>query len=107
MRPSEWIVSNDTGTSSKLIWCVMMGVNSREGHFYNSPPSDPSDFGRCHRLLKNLPQWRNRLPEVALLYPPWKPFIQNWNKMEELYERDHPTGESKELYEFMKQLTGR
>lgn len=31
MNPNEWILSTDTGISSKTIWAVMMGVAAEPG----------------------------------------------------------------------------
>ncbi len=60
-RACEWIVSSDTGLSSRHIWAVMMGVPiERKSH-----PSDPSDLGRCLRLLAAVPQWRPRIGEMS------------------------------------------
>ena len=44
-RANEWIISNDTGISSKRIWAEMQGIDydKKWGSGY---PSDPSDFGR-------------------------------------------------------------
>lgn len=104
MRPEEWILSDDTGTSSKCIWSVMMGVDLKEHHFYAGTPSDPSDFGRCYRLLEKFPQWKARLKEVGAKYPHWNKLIESWGECEALYLRDLPTGKSTELYNFMKDL---
>ena len=82
MKPEQWIVSADTGISSKTIWSVMMGV---EMSWHASPPLDPSDFGRCFRLLVLVPGWRARLPEVAARYPEWAPLIREWDELERLY----------------------
>ena len=67
-------------------------------------PLDPGDFGRCHRLLKDFPEWRARLQEVADRFPSWQPLVDNWPRMEELYERDRSTGRSAELFELMERL---
>jgi hypothetical protein len=100
MTPEQWIVSNDTGSSSITIWAVMMGVAPQ----YPGIPYDPSDFGRCYRLLQNIPEWRDRLHEVAQAYPAWGPLVENWEKMTAIYLRDLPSGRSDELYAFMQEL---
>jgi hypothetical protein len=83
-RAIEWLLGGDTGISSKTILSVMTGIQSGEG--YTSVPSDPSDFGRCYRLLFRFPEWRKRLPEVAKKYPAWGPLIREWDAMTEAYE---------------------
>lgn len=65
-RACRWIVSDDTGASSKIIWCVMMlGEYPDRGR----EPFDRWDLGRCYRLLALMPEWKVRLPEVIALAP--------------------------------------
>ena len=102
----NWLLSGDTGTSSKTIFSVMTGMTGRELFDRDIPdiPYDPSDFGRCHRLLKRFPEYRARLPEVAAKYPEWEPFVREWDRMTALYVRDEPTGKNDELYDLMQKL---
>ena len=105
MTPHEWILSNDTGTSSKTIWAVIMNaIPTKPTPFQFDIPHDPSDFGRCYRLLTLIPEWRSRLSEVAEIFPIWKPMVREWDKMEELYKRDFGLGKSEELYNLMQDL---
>ena len=100
MKPEEWIVSGDRGMSSETIWAVMMGTRPERP----STPWDPDDFGRCHRLLMAIPEWRERLPEVAAVYPEWTALVEHWDEMVFLYLRDLPTGRCEELYSLMQKL---
>lgn len=45
MTPIEWLLSGDTGISSKTICAVMTG-NKKADSFGPDVPHDPSDFGR-------------------------------------------------------------
>jgi hypothetical protein len=100
-----WLQSGDTGTSSLTIYSVLANKPYVLGiRFGADVPHDPDDFGRCHRLLKRYPEWRDRLGEVAAKYPKWGPMVREWGRMTELYIRDEPTGRSKELYELMRTL---
>lgn len=97
MDPYDWIISGDTGISSEAIWCVMMGATpSRRAH--HNIPRDPSDFGRCHRLLERIPEWRERMGEVPRVFPMWGPLVAAWDELTELYvayltaERKHGRG---------------
>lgn len=112
MTPEEWIVSEDVGVSSRTIWCVLMGLFHQKivgaqkmpcGGRYDVP-HDPSDFGRCHRMFRHIPQWRGRLNEVAQVFPRWEPFVREWVKMMEIYERDLESGKSEELWNLMREL---
>lgn len=82
MTPTEWLLGNDTGISSMTIFSVMTGSN------YSSPdvPHDMGDFGRCYRLLKLFPEWRQRLPEVAAKHKKWGPMVEAWDELTAMYE---------------------
>lgn len=99
----EWLFGDDTGTSSETIWKVMCGVDIGQERIYTYP-FDPADFGRCYRLLKLFPEWRLRLHEVSERYPPWKPLIDNWGELEQLYEEEYPTGFAPKLNKRMLEL---
>jgi hypothetical protein len=103
-RLAEWSLSNNTGGSSETIHAVMMGVK-KKGLLWGRIPRDPSDFERCHKLLEVFPEFRARLPEVAKAYPAWKPFVEHWDRLTELYERDFASEEFNEMSRFMQSLT--
>jgi hypothetical protein len=100
--PLAWITNGDTGTSSETIWGVMMGRAVKR----NGIPWDPSDFGRCYRLLKVMPSWRARLPEVVAQHPRWKLLVEAWDELTALYEQELPSGQCPLLYARMQQLRG-
>lgn len=88
LTPAEWLLSDDTGTSSKTICAVMIGARIEVRHWYEHDiPHDAGDFGRCYRLLLLFPEWRQRLPEVAQRFPKWGPMVQAWQELTALYER--------------------
>lgn len=91
MKPTEWILTSDTGTSSKTIWAVMMdvaGVMVIDNLMDFDVPHDSGDFGRCYRLLQHFPEWRPRLHRVAKEFPKWGPMVWEWDRLTELYEMD-------------------
>lgn len=99
--PMEWMQGPDTGISSKCIWHVMNGTSEiRDTH----TPRDPSDFGRCYRMLKLFPQWRSRLDEVAERFPRWTALVREWDELTRLYEEEEPSGRCPKLYRRMKEL---
>ena len=106
MTPIEWLLSNDTGISSKTICAVM--TNSKIGIDTSLPdiPYDPADFGRCYRLLKLFPEWRPRLPEVAAWFAAWEPMVAAWDELTNLYEEEikNESGVAPKLYERMQEL---
>lgn len=118
-RAVRWIVSGDTGTSSKTIWACMMGV-PQEHINHCSTPCDPSDFGRCYRLFKLIPEWEKRIEELRVLKLEhhintgcsderhntdlYGSFVDNYQKMKELYEEEEKLGTAPKLYKFMNSL---
>lgn len=95
-------MSGDTGTSSKTIAHVMLGV--RAPRYGPDVPYDPGDFGRCYRLLKLFPLWELRLPEVAEAYPAWSGLVREWSRLSALYEEELPSGKAPRLYARMQEL---
>ncbi len=95
-----WLSNGDTGLSSKVIWHRMTGRPNRD----NSYPLDPSDFGRCYRLLKIMPSWRARIAEMGDVSAVWKRLAESWEELTALYERELPSGRCPALYDRMKQL---
>lgn len=100
-----WMRSGDTGTSSKAIWHRMMGHSMVSD---TDTPWDPSDFGRCHRLLTAFPEWRKRIGEMAPVSPRWASIVASWDELEALYveELKNASGNAPKLYARMKQLRG-
>ena len=95
MKAEQWIVSKDTGTSSKTIWSVMMGVKPD----WPDVPLDVDDFGRCVRLITLVPEFRPRLREVSDKYPRWKPIMDDWEELERLYWAWEAADRSDEAWE--------
>ena len=87
-RAMGWIVGNDTGASSKAIWAHMMGVGMPTEWGW-SGPADPDDFGRCYRLLELMPEWRERMKEMAAnCGPEWAAIAPAWNELESLWREE-------------------
>ena len=112
MGIEKWLASDDTGMSSLAMarrLCQEVG-----GHQPRIPlkrysdgcehPSDPSDFGRCIRLLEAVPQLREHLPSMAGLSPVWAAYVARWDEMEKLYRDEFPTGSAPKLYALMQSI---
>ena len=100
MTPEEWVLSRDTGISSKTIWAAMNGAKFDMADI----PADPEDFGRCYRLLNHFSEWKKRLNEVALKFPKWGPLIEAWDVLTALYEEEYKSGMAPKLYSMMQEL---
>ena len=111
-REQMWLANGETGISSKTIHAVLTGMvdntvfNTSPSWFRYDVPSDPSDFRRCYLLLKFIPEWKQRLHEVAERFPKWKPFVEQWDELTQLYEeeRENVDGKARKLYARMREL---
>ena len=104
MTLNEWIVNGRVGISSKTIWGILQGIEVRD----NDIPYDPSDFSRCWKLVTRCNISVDELKKVYVKLPYWKPYIDNWNKLTEMYEKNRAEKwvNSKEIgmYDFMDDL---
>ena len=102
----EWLLKGDRGISSETIFGAISGLWIESSKY---PPADPSDFYRCYKLIKQVPEWKAELHKVSELSKTWKNVIDNWDKLSELLEeqiewRDKGISASNGMYYFMKQL---
>lgn len=118
-RAHKWIVSGDTGISSVTIWACMMGIEQIYLGRCDTP-SDPSDFGRCYRLFKLIPEWEERieelrkykigvhisvgLPDERHNHDKWGSFVDHYPQMKKWYEEEYESGKCEGLYNLMKAL---
>lgn len=95
----EWIVTGEVGTSSKTMWSAITGaVSGGDKGFYFDVPYDEDDFSRCYKLYKSCNLTKEDLQKVSTVFSWWKPFIDNWDMLCELYEKDKP------MYEYVQGL---
>ena len=59
----DWATGDDTGSSSEALCRFMLGLEP--GGWGFQAPSDADDRGRCIRLLNLVPEWWDRLDEMA------------------------------------------
>jgi len=100
----RWLNGNDTGMSSQAICSHMI-----TGECTGSYPYDPSDLGRCLRLLEKFPLWRLRLPEMAAYGPVWAIYVDRWDELHSMMADEVGIDWSKghrapQTYAFMKEL---
>lgn len=60
----DWATGHDTGSSSAALCRFMLGLKPASNWEYEAP-SDADDRGRCIRLLNLIPEWWDRLDEMA------------------------------------------
>lgn len=106
-REDYWLSHGERGLSSNTIFSVISGRNVMpSGWSIGQRPSDPADFFRCRKLLKLMPEWRDRLDEVSSRFPAWTPLVEHWAEMDSLFEEEAATktGKAPRLYALMQQL---
>jgi hypothetical protein len=93
------MVGHGTGLSSRQIVATMHGV-AGQGHH----PADPSDLGRCIRLLEIMPEWKPRMKEMGLVSLEWRVLAEHWDELEALYNEEFATGRAPKTYDRMREL---
>ena len=76
-----WLLGGKTGVSSETIAAKMTGQTPRYG---GGHPHDGGDFERCEGLLDAVPEFRDRLPEMAEVSPYWAALIARWDEIRAL-----------------------
>jgi len=79
----RWALGDDTGSSSKHMAAVAAGFQG-----YGSHPVDPSDLGRCIRLVQTVPGVRDAFPAIAASTPKWAVIVEHWDELVALYEQE-------------------
>jgi hypothetical protein len=99
-----WIANGEHGSSSMTMWNCLMGNKG----FPINHPYDPDDFKRCYKLLKIVPEWRTQLDKMKPLSEAWKNLVENWDKLEAMYEQnireEWKNYKKVGMYEFMQTL---
>jgi hypothetical protein len=98
-----WLAGCDTGISSRTIVMAICGRHVCEERTPH-PPLDPSDFGRCYRLLQAVPELRPQFGKVAEVFPVWAPLVREWGALEALYLEESPRKTAPKLYARMQEL---
>lgn len=93
MGLAAWCRSDDTGLSAVYMAWVLNGgtlpvepttpLRADERPY----PHDPSDLGRCVRMLRAAPNLRENLDRMREASPVWAALINRWAEFEILYDR--------------------
>lgn len=83
----RWWKGLDVGQSAAAIFAVFCEERLRSPAAElgrGAVPQDADDFGRCSRLLKLFPEWKERLAHVSIGYPntKWPAIIARWDELE-------------------------
>lgn len=82
---AKWLLTGDTGSSSKTMASIAMGVDYEN----TNVPRDIGDLGRCYQLVKVAPEIIHRilmLNPSEVSYKRFLPFIWQWGQLSKMYE---------------------
>ena len=104
-----WLTSGERGISSDALFNqTMFGT---PGSQWANWPHDPSDFRRCHLLVRAVPEVRTRLSVMAKVGPQWAQLVEHWNEIADLLEaevpgvfNEHVSGNAPRTYKLMRSL---
>ena len=108
---NNWLKFGDRGISSEKIFSVLTGITILKDSWdkFGTHPSDPSDFNRCSKLVKSIPELKTKLYKMKKESVVWAKIIDNWDKLEKMLEetvrQEQATGKNDgKMYKFMKSL---
>ena len=103
-----WLATGRRGLSSETLFTFLTGYDCTGDHGHNYP-HDPSDLGRCRRLLEQCPELVSCLPRVAAAGPEWAALAQRWDELCALMDEESPewrqgNGSAPKTYALMKDI---
>jgi hypothetical protein len=101
MAVISWLLSRDTGISSKAMVRRIVVGDRPEADAY---PRDPADFGRCLRLLERVPTIKTDLRFMRDVSPQWAALLDRWIEVEALYNEEMPSGRAPKCFALMKAI---
>lgn len=84
-----WLATGERGLSSDMMFGVMTGL-PLWGHYRQGHPHDPDDVVRCEKLLRAVPEWRDRLLEMGGISREWEALARNWGQIVAMLEGEVP-----------------
>ena len=81
-----WLRSDEVGMSSKFLAFKLSG-NSLAMTGYEHP-YDPSDFERCRKMFKAVPELKDKLNLIASESAVWAGLVQDWELICQLIDDD-------------------
>lgn len=101
MGLTAWLASDDVGMSSKYMAAVLSGKFTADFAY----PHDPSDFGRCLRMIRACPEFEGLIHRMCSKGRQWEAVANNWEEWAKLYDiaAASPDGKATELYRLMKE----
>jgi len=78
-RLFAWSLSDDTGSSSRTLAAAAGGLTECHSFTCPSVPHDDDDFGRCLRLVEDVPEIKVLFPFIREALPIWAPILDHWD----------------------------
>lgn len=82
----EWLRTGERGISSEVIFEHLTGLPIQRGR--KDTPNDPDDLRRCRLLLKRVPDFALRLPEMAGVSERWAKLVKVWQRLGEIMDQE-------------------
>ena len=77
----NWIAEGrGVGLSAQAMALSVTGNFKQKNH-----PYDPSDFNRCLKLIKKIPEIEDNFDEVAKISGTWSKLIEHWSDIESCF----------------------
>ncbi len=101
-------------SACSVVWALVPElrdfVDGMTGGDLGNPPWDPSDFTRCQRVLKLIPDGLARIGEVAKAFPkskPWTRLAVAWPELDKIWSDEEMRADrmAPKLYARMQELT--
>ncbi len=101
-------------SACSIVWALVPElrdfVDGMTGGDLGNPPWDPSDFTRCQRVLKLIPQGVERIGEVAEAFPKskaWARLAAAWPELDKIWSDEEGRADrmAPKLYARMQELT--
>lgn len=104
-----WLENGQVGLSSATLCATLFpnlknhfrfdGMLDDDGGIEVNWPHDNSDFGRCDKFFKAVPEAKARLDEMRHVSPEWNNLVDKWSDIEKLSSE----GKGQEVYDVISQ----
>lgn len=109
----QWLAIGEQGRSSQAIfWRInahLLFPDAKSSMESTAYPLDPSDLGRCRKLLEQVPSVNEKFVQVmgTMAGPVWAGLVENWECLCSTMDREAPDwregkGKAEETYRLMK-----
>lgn len=107
----EWLANGERGISSNTMVTHLLGINALKD-WIPDHPWDPSDLGRCRKLMEQVPEIAERFPGMATCTTAWRHLVESWDELCRTMDKEAPNwregyGVAPRTYSMMQQILER